>query len=116
MHRLEIVSITTAKNSQRKVSENFFLQSHIRAIRLVFLCRMKSFEPYRECHIEVRSYFRVGGKVVGTEVCDNEIEARIFAKHQVSLYPYVEIVLVNGMVQANGIYEPKSSELLGVFR
>lgn len=59
-----------------------------------FLCGMKESDTYKEERLEVRSYFREGGRVVGTERCDSEREAKTFALHQLSLFSYVEIVRV----------------------
>lgn len=76
-----------------------------------FLCVMNE---YPEDRIEVRSYFRKGGKVVGTERCDTTPEAVVFAKHQLNYYRYVEIVYLHGMVSSWG-YKVKSSEVLYTF-
>ena len=74
------------------------------------------FVEYPEDRIEVRSYFREGGKVVGTEVCDNSVEACTFAKHQLKYYPYVEVVLVHGSVTHWGGYKTRSQEVLYKFK
>ena len=47
----------------------------------------------KEERLEVRSYFRED-RVVGTERCSSEFEARNFAKHQRGLFPIVKIVRV----------------------
>ena len=70
---------------------------------------------YSESRILVLSYFREGGKVVGTEECSTEIEAFNFAKHQIRYYPYVEVALVSGMVNPWG-YDIRHKEILAVFK
>ena len=65
--------------------------------------------------IEVRSYFRQGGKAVGTEVCSSIEEARTFAKHQLKYYPYVEVVLVRGVLHPYDFYEIRTIEVLFSF-
>ena len=72
-------------------------------------------DSFLEDRIEVRTYFRRDGKLIGTEICDNESEARVFAKHQLSLFPYVEIVHVYGIMQPWGVFEVKRTDLIGIF-
>jgi len=64
---------------------------------------------------EVRTYFREGGKVIGTERCSSEQEARAYAKHQIKYYPYVEIVFVTYLIQPWG-NEIKSSFVVAKFK
>lgn len=62
--------------------------------------------------IEVRSYFRQGGKVVGTESCYTIEEAKTFAKYQLRYYPYVEIVLLHGLIHPYDFFEVKNTDIL----
>ena len=77
---------------------------------------MSTQESYSEDRIVVYSYFREGDKVVGTEVCSTELEARFFARHQLKYYPYVEIVYQRGIVQPWGVYDIKSSDVIARFK
>lgn len=91
--------------SQDAISEKFpwFLVCGV--LEYAFLCDMN------EELIEVRSYFTEGGKVVGTERCYSQDEARAFARHQLKYYPYVEVVHVCGISHPWG-FEPRVSSVL----
>lgn len=65
--------------------------------------------PYT--HIEVLSYFKEGGSVVGREICDSLAQARTFAAHQLKMFPYVEVVSVSGYLTDWGD-QVKSKEVI----
>lgn len=74
------------------------------------------FTEYYEDRIEVHSYFSEGGKIVGTERCDSIPDAVTFAKHQLTLFPYVEVVRMSGSVTQWGGYRVRNKEVVYRFR
>ena len=69
-----------------------------------------------EDRIEVRTFFKEGGKIIGTERCSTIEEAKQFAIHALKYFPYVEVVFIHGVLHPFDIYEVRSSEVLFSFK